>query len=232
MIKKIMALGFLMTSSAFSAESLLEGTWLTKEQKATVEITKCNDNNALYCGKIIGLKEPFEEDGSAKVDKHNEDKFYGHARSLVSILLKISRKNLIQNMMMDVSIIQKMVMIMIQILNLKIIIPSKSVDVSSAFYVKHRFGQEKLIRKNYGSDHHLYKINLPLLCSCKRFIEPKNASFDEIEISGNDALRNQMIEKAGGKTTVPQIFIGDKHVGGCDDLFALDAQGGLDPLLG
>ena len=74
MIKKIMALGFLMTSSAFSAESLLEGTWLTKEQKATVEITKCNDNNALYCGKIIGLKEPFEEDGSAKVDKHNEDK--------------------------------------------------------------------------------------------------------------------------------------------------------------
>ena len=76
------------------------------------------------------------------------------------------------------------------------------------------------------------KSTCPFCVRAKGLLNQKNASFDEIEISGNDALRNQMIEKAGGKTTVPQIFIGDKHVGGCDDLFALDAQGGLDPLLG
>ena len=76
------------------------------------------------------------------------------------------------------------------------------------------------------------KSTCPFCVRAKGLLNQKNASFDEIEISGNDALPNQMIEKAGGKTTVPQIFIGDKHVGGCDDLFALDAQGGLDPLLG
>lgn len=52
-----------------------------------------------------------------------------------------------------------------------------------------------------------------------------------INIAGNDDLRSEMIEKASGKTTVPQIFIGSTHVGGCDDLFALESQGRLDPLL-
>ncbi len=46
-----------------------------------------------------------------------------------------------------------------------------------------------------------------------------------------DALRDEMVEKAGGRTTVPQIFIGETHVGGCDDLYALDAAGKLDALL-
>ena len=44
-------------------------------------------------------------------------------------------------------------------------------------------------------------------------------------------LRPQMIERAGGRTTVPQIFIGAQHIGGCDDMLALDARGQLDPLL-
>ena len=52
-----------------------------------------------------------------------------------------------------------------------------------------------------------------------------------IDISGNDSLRSEMIDKASGGKTVPQIFIDTKHIGGCDDLFALDSQGGLDPLL-
>jgi glutaredoxin 3 len=41
-----------------------------------------------------------------------------------------------------------------------------------------------------------------------------------------------MVQRAGGRMTVPQVFIDGKHVGGCDDLYALDGQGGLDPLLG
>ena len=56
-------------------------------------------------------------------------------------------------------------------------------------------------------------------------------SFHEIDVSGNRDLRKEMIERAGGRTTFPQIFIGATHVGGCDDLYALDEAGKLDPLL-
>lgn len=65
----------------------------------------------------------------------------------------------------------------------------------------------------------------------KALLARKGASFTEIEISGDDALRDRMIERAGGKRTVPQIFIGDTHVGGCDDLYGLESEGRLDPLL-
>ena len=75
------------------------------------------------------------------------------------------------------------------------------------------------------------KSTCPFCVRAKGLLAKKNASFTEIEISGKDDLRSQMIEKSGGKSTVPQIFIDDKHIGGCDDLFALNAQGGLDPLL-
>ena len=50
-------------------------------------------------------------------------------------------------------------------------------------------------------------------------------------LSGRRELRREMTAKAGGRTSVPQIWIGDRHVGGCDDLQALDGRGGLDPLL-
>lgn len=53
----------------------------------------------------------------------------------------------------------------------------------------------------------------------------------EIDVSRDPAIREDMMQKAGGRRTVPQIFIGGKHIGGCDDLYALDAAGGLDPLL-
>ena len=56
------------------------------------------------------------------------------------------------------------------------------------------------------------------------------ANFTEINVE-DDAERAKMIDRAGGKRTVPQIFIGSIHVGGCDDLYALDKAGKLDPLL-
>jgi len=57
------------------------------------------------------------------------------------------------------------------------------------------------------------------------------AQIDEIRVDLNPAERDAMIERTG-RRTVPQIFIGDTHVGGCDDLVALDQRGGLLPLLG
>lgn len=54
---------------------------------------------------------------------------------------------------------------------------------------------------------------------------------DKIRVDLDPALRAEMIASTG-RRTVPQIFIGDRHIGGCDDLFALDHEGGLDPLLG
>jgi len=54
----------------------------------------------------------------------------------------------------------------------------------------------------------------------------------EIDISNNNELKQEMLEASGGRMTVPQIFINEQHIGGCDDLYDLDAKGGLDPLLG
>ncbi|MCW2314897.1 glutaredoxin 3 [Rhodoblastus acidophilus] len=59
----------------------------------------------------------------------------------------------------------------------------------------------------------------------------KNAAFTEIPVDGDPVLRGKMTERAHGRSTVPQIFIDGRHIGGCDDLYALDAQGVLDPLL-
>jgi len=59
----------------------------------------------------------------------------------------------------------------------------------------------------------------------------KGADFTEIEAGMDPALRNEMISKSGGRATFPQIFIGDEHIGGCDDMLALDRDGKLDALL-
>lgn len=71
----------------------------------------------------------------------------------------------------------------------------------------------------------------PYCSSAKDLLKKNNVAFSEIDVSGDGALRQQMIERAGGRMTVPQIFVGSIHVGGCDDLYALDRAGGLDPLL-
>jgi glutaredoxin 3 len=65
----------------------------------------------------------------------------------------------------------------------------------------------------------------------KQLLNKKSIAFTEFDVSGNRELRNTMIQRAQGRTTVPQIFIGATHVGGCDDLYALDEAGKLDPLL-
>jgi glutaredoxin 3 len=71
----------------------------------------------------------------------------------------------------------------------------------------------------------------PYCHAAKALLQRKKAAFDEIDVSRDAKLRAAMTERAGGRHTVPQIFIGEKHVGGYDDLSALDRQGGLDPLL-
>jgi len=67
--------------------------------------------------------------------------------------------------------------------------------------------------------------------AAKELLNRKGVSFIEIDITGRPERRNEMIQRANGRTTVPQIFIGKTHVGGCDDLHALDAAGRLDALL-
>jgi glutaredoxin 3 len=67
--------------------------------------------------------------------------------------------------------------------------------------------------------------------AAKRLLAQKGAAVTEIDVSRDPALRAAMVARAGGRQTVPQIFIAGRHVGGCDELFALDRAGGLDPLL-
>ncbi len=71
----------------------------------------------------------------------------------------------------------------------------------------------------------------PYCADAKELLSSKGVSFHEIDVSGNREVRKQMIERANGRSTYPQIFIGSTHVGGCDDLYALEAAGNLDPLL-
>jgi glutaredoxin 3 len=71
----------------------------------------------------------------------------------------------------------------------------------------------------------------PYCLMAKRLLAKKGAAFEEIDVSGNWDLRDELVTKSGGRTTVPQIWIGDTHVGGSDDLYALDRAGKLDPLL-
>ena len=75
------------------------------------------------------------------------------------------------------------------------------------------------------------KGHCPYCHRAKALLNQKSVSFNEIEIDIKPELRSAMIERANGRTTVPQIFIKDKHVGGCDDLFALEAKNQLDSLL-
>lgn len=78
----------------------------------------------------------------------------------------------------------------------------------------------------------IYTTSLCPYCHmAKRLLTSKGSSFHEIDVTGKPALREEMTAKAGGRYTVPQIWIGDRHVGGCDDLYALDHAGELDPLL-
>ncbi|KIC36327.1 MULTISPECIES: glutaredoxin 3 [unclassified Leisingera] len=67
--------------------------------------------------------------------------------------------------------------------------------------------------------------------AAKRLLNQKGVSFSEINVLAQPERKAEMIQRANGGRTVPQIFIGETHVGGCDDLYALEQAGKLDPLL-
>jgi len=75
------------------------------------------------------------------------------------------------------------------------------------------------------------KATCPYCHAAKALLTRKGATFEEVGVDGDRAAQAAMAEKAGGRSTVPQIFVGGRHVGGCDDLYDLDAAGELDPLL-
>lgn len=70
----------------------------------------------------------------------------------------------------------------------------------------------------------------PYCVKAKFLLQRKKVQIREIKVN-SDEIREEMIKKSGGRMTVPQIFIGDVHVGGCDDLYALEERGELDKLL-
>jgi len=70
----------------------------------------------------------------------------------------------------------------------------------------------------------------PFCQSAERLLEQKGASVEKVRVDLQPERRGEMMQKSG-RRTVPQIWIGERHVGGCDDLYALDREGGLDPLL-
>jgi glutaredoxin 3 len=71
----------------------------------------------------------------------------------------------------------------------------------------------------------------PYCAMAKRLLQKKGVAYSEIDVSRDPALRQAMTQRAHGRRTVPQIFVGETHVGGCDDLYELEDAGKLDPLL-
>jgi glutaredoxin 3 len=72
----------------------------------------------------------------------------------------------------------------------------------------------------------------PYCARAKALLRKKGVSFTEIDVISEPRRRVEMRERAGGRTSVPQIFIDGQHVGGCDDIHALEAAGKLNPMLG
>ena len=78
----------------------------------------------------------------------------------------------------------------------------------------------------------LYTSPLCGFChAAKRLLSSKGVEFTEIDVLAEPARKSEMMDRAAGRHTVPQIFVGETHVGGCDELYALERAGKLDPLL-
>lgn len=77
----------------------------------------------------------------------------------------------------------------------------------------------------YSTDH------CPYCVKAKALLDRKGFSYTEINVTGDDDARVALVQKAKGMRTVPQIFIDDRHIGGCDDLYQLDSSGELDSLV-
>jgi glutaredoxin 3 len=71
----------------------------------------------------------------------------------------------------------------------------------------------------------------PFCHAAERLLVEKGVKIDMVRVDLEPARRAEMMQKSGGRRTVPQIWIGERHIGGCDDLYDLERQGGLDPLL-
>lgn len=71
----------------------------------------------------------------------------------------------------------------------------------------------------------------PFCIQAKQLLKSKGVDFTEYSIDGDEAARSQMQKRANGRRSVPQIFINDQHIGGCDDLYELDDRGRLDSML-
>ncbi len=71
----------------------------------------------------------------------------------------------------------------------------------------------------------------PYCIMAKRLLNKKGVRYQEYAVDGKPELRAEMVKRAGGRTTVPQIFINGRHIGGCDDLTMLDMDGKLDSVL-
>jgi glutaredoxin 3 len=71
----------------------------------------------------------------------------------------------------------------------------------------------------------------PFCIRAKQLLREKGVEFTEYSIDGDNEARSKMAERSHGQRSVPQIFINDQHIGGCDDIHDLDARGELDPLL-
>jgi len=70
----------------------------------------------------------------------------------------------------------------------------------------------------------------PYCHRAKALLRDKGVAYEEVDVMAIPGARDKMIDRTG-RTSVPQIFVGDTHVGGCDDLYALESKGALDPLL-
>ena len=94
-----------------------------------------------------------------------------------------------------------------------------------------------MLLRREGAGTHMARITIYTTAFCpycfmaKRLLTEKGASFQEIDVTGDRAARAELRDKAGGRTTVPQIWIGDLHIGGASELHALDRDGRLDALL-
>jgi len=92
-------------------------------------------------------------------------------------------------------------------------------------------------RKMDLGDHSLARIEIyttsycPFCVRAKALLNSKKVAFEEIDVSDDDDLREQMVKRAGGRRTVPEIFVNGRIIGGFDELRALDLKGELDPLL-
>jgi glutaredoxin 3 len=75
------------------------------------------------------------------------------------------------------------------------------------------------------------KTFCPYCWRAKMLLESKGVEFKEISVDFGGPDKQVMVQRAGGRTTVPQIFIGEHHIGGCDELMALDREGKLDGLI-